>query len=65
LAVTVVLADNVTLQVVVLEVVQPVQEENVLLPADEGAESTIFVPELAVMAKLVVPVVIAVLPFSV
>jgi hypothetical protein len=60
-----VLPVNVTLHVVVLELVQLVHDEKELLPAVEGAESAILVPELAVIVKLVEPVCDALLPFSV
>jgi hypothetical protein len=46
LAVTVVFAVNVTLQVVPVVVVQPVHEENVSVPDVAGAVRIIAVPEL-------------------
>jgi hypothetical protein len=57
LAVTVVFALRVTLHVVVLKVVQPVHDENVLTPAVAGAVRTTGVPALYVRVKLVVPLV--------
>jgi hypothetical protein len=45
-AVTVVAAFSVTLQVTVLTVVQPAHEANVLLPEVEGAVSVMAIPAL-------------------
>ena len=56
---------NVTLQVAELAVVQPAHDEKLFPLAEEGAVRMIDVPELAVTVKLVVPLVIALLPFSV
>jgi hypothetical protein len=55
LAVTVVFAVSETVHVTVLAVVQPVQEEKVLLPDVEGAVSVTDEPELYVRVKLVIP----------
>jgi hypothetical protein len=55
LAVTVVLAFKVTVQVTVLADVHPVHELNGLLPAVLGAVSVTEAPESYVRAKLVVP----------
>jgi hypothetical protein len=57
LAVTVVFALSVTVQTAALTEVQPVHEENVLLPDVEGAVSVTAAPELYVRVKLVVPLV--------
>ena len=55
MAVTTVLAPNVTVQVTVLALAQPVHEVNVLLPEVVGAVSVTEVPDLYVRVKLVVP----------
>jgi hypothetical protein len=54
-AVTVVLAVRVTVQVTVLTVVHPIQAEKVLLPVNVGAVSVITAPGLYVRVKLVEP----------
>ena len=55
MAVTVVLALMVTVQVTVVEVVQSDQEEKVLEPLVAGAVRVMAVPELYVRVKGVVP----------
>jgi hypothetical protein len=61
LAVTVVFAVSVTLQVVPVVVVQPVHEENVFVPDVAGAVRIIAVPELYMRLKPVVPPVLLLL----
>ena len=56
---------KVWLHVVLLALVQPAQEEKLLPLAVDGASSVTFVPESAVIVKLVLPVVATLLPFSV
>ena len=48
-------AFNVTLQVTVLEVVQPVHDEKMFAPEVAGAVRTTEVPELYIRVKLVEP----------
>jgi hypothetical protein len=55
LAVTVILPFNVTLQVTVLDEVQPVHDKNALPLEFAGAVNTSCVPAAAVCVKLVVP----------
>ena len=61
MAVTVILALNVTVQLTVLTEVHPDHEENLLLPTVAGAVSMNVEPAPPVSVKLVVPVVMTLL----